>query len=91
MKQIFCQKLQKEAPALTEPPFPGALGEKIYTNISSEAWKMWLAHQTMLINEYRLNLLDPKAREFLRRELEKFCFGQGSEKPEGFNPLDEKN
>lgn len=87
MKQIFCQKLQKESEALSAPPFPGALGEKIYNNISSEAWKMWLTHQTMLINEYRLNLIDPKAREFLRNELEKYFFGEGSEKPEGFKEI----
>lgn len=88
MKTIFCQKLQKEAPALEAPPFPGALGEKIYQNISSEAWQMWLSHQTMLINEYRLNLLDPKAREFLQTELNKYFFGEGSSKPEGFQEIE---
>lgn len=85
MKTIFCQKLQKQAQALDEPPFPGKLGEKVFNNVSSEAWKMWLNHQTMLINEYRLSLLDPKAREFLQNELEKYFFGEGSSKPEGFS------
>lgn len=83
---IFCSKLKKEAEGLKSPPFPGALGEKIYEEVSQPAWKMWLDHQTMLINEYRLSLLDPKAREFLRAEMEKYFFGEGSDKPSGFSP-----
>ena len=65
-------------------PLPGELGEKIFKNISEEAWKLWLAHQTMLINEYRLNVRDQKAIEFLEKELENFLFGDGSEKPPGY-------
>ena len=83
---VHCQKLDKQAPGLAAPPYPGELGEKIYQHISQEAWQMWLGHQTMLINEYRLSMLDPKAREFLTAEMEKFLFGQGSEKPAGFTP-----
>ena len=85
-KQLFCAKLNQEAEAMSAQPFPGALGEKIFNHISKQAWKMWLAHQTMLINEYRLNLMDPKAREFLKEEMEKYFFGEGSDKPSGFNP-----
>lgn len=83
-KTIYCQKLQKEAAALERAPVPGELGQRILNNISAEAWQQWLGHQTMLINEYRLNLLDPKARSFLLQEMEKHLFGEGSEKPEGF-------
>lgn len=82
---IFCKKLQKEAPALKHPPFPGELGNKIFQEISSLAWDMWLSHQTMLINEYRLNLIDPQARSFLKQEMQNFFFGSGSEPPPGFN------
>lgn len=83
---ILCFKLNQEAERLDSPPFPGALGEKIFNQISKPAWKMWLDHQTMLINEYRLSLMDPKAREFLREEMQKFFFEEGSAKPQGFSP-----
>lgn len=86
MTKIFCQKLQKEADAMTFAPLPGTLGEKLLAQISQEAWQQWLNHQTMLINEYRLNMLDAKAREFLQTEMDKFLFGEGSEKPEGYQP-----
>jgi Fe-S cluster biosynthesis and repair protein YggX len=85
---VFCSKLQKEAEALKKPPFPGVLGEKIYTKVSKQAWTMWLAHQTMLINEYRLNLTDAKSRDFLKEEMQKYFFGEGSEKPSGYTEKD---
>lgn len=81
---IFCCKLQQEAEGMQKPPFPGALGERIFNNVSKQAWSMWLSHQTMLINEYRLNLMEVKSREFLKEEMEKYFFGEGSEKPSGF-------
>ena len=81
---IFCEMLKKDAEALDRPPYPGALGERIHQHISKEAWQAWLGHQTMLINEYRLNMLDADARKFLTEEMEKFLFAQGSEKPQGF-------
>ncbi|WP_133131377.1 oxidative damage protection protein [Legionella yabuuchiae] len=84
-KQIFCVKLNREADQMDSPPFPGPLGERIFNHISKQAWGMWLDHQTMLINEYRLSMVDPQARSFLREEMEKFFFGEGSEKPSGFN------
>lgn len=86
-RKVFCLKLQKEANGLTQPPYPGDFGKKIYENISVEAWQQWLALQTMLINEHRLSMVDPKAREFLRKETEKFLFegGEGN-KPDGFTP-----
>lgn len=81
---IECVKLKKQAEGFEQPPYPGELGKKIYAQISKEAWQLWLNHQTMLINEYRLSLIDPKAREFLVQEMQKFLFGSGSEKPAGY-------
>jgi Fe-S cluster biosynthesis and repair protein YggX len=85
-KQVFCSKLKQESEGMDAPPFPGALGEKIFNNISNEAWKMWLSHQTMLINEYRLSLMDAKAREFLLTEMDNFLFNGGSATPTGYTP-----
>lgn len=84
MRMIHCSKLQKNAEGLEKAPLPGARGERIFNHISKEAWGLWLSHQTMLINEYRLNLVDAKARSFLLDEMEKFLFGNGSDKPPGF-------
>lgn len=81
---VHCHKLKKDLPGLSFAPYPGALGQKIFNEISEEAWKLWLGHQTMLINEYRLNSLDPNAKSFLKTEMEKFLFGEGSKKPEGY-------
>jgi Fe-S cluster biosynthesis and repair protein YggX len=81
---VFCTKLKKEALGFEKAPLPGALGERIKNNISQEAWGMWVEHQTMLINEYRLSMIDPKARTYLMQEMENFLFGDGSSKPPGF-------
>lgn len=75
---VFCRKLKKEAPGLSHPPLPSALGDKIYAEISKEAWGLWLKQQTMIINEKRLNLTDPKAREELTHAMEQFLFGENS-------------
>jgi Fe-S cluster biosynthesis and repair protein YggX len=83
---IQCAKLGCEAEALTAPPFPGAQGQRIFENISARAWGEWLKLQTMLINEHRLSPLDPKSREFLAQEREKFLFGTGAEMPTGYVP-----
>lgn len=88
VRTIYCIKLQKEAEGLAQPPLPGELGKKIYEHVSKEAWQQWINHQTMLINEYRLSMIEPKSRTFLLQELEKFLFGQGSEKPAGYVPKD---
>lgn len=85
-RTVFCAKLQKEAEGLPAPTYPGELGKRIYLEISAEAWQLWLAHQTMLINEYRLSLIDPKARTFLKEEMEKFLFSGDYTKPEGYVP-----
>ena len=83
-RTIQCIKLGREAEGLDFPPYPGELGKRIYENVSKEAWQAWLAHQTMLINENRLNPLDAKTRAFLAAEMEKYFFGDGSEKPAGY-------
>lgn len=83
---IHCVKLNREAEGMPQPPIPGEFGKKIYESISIEAWQDWVAHQTMLINENRLSMADPKSRAFIRTEMENFLFGTGSEKPVGFIP-----
>jgi len=86
-RKIFCQKFQEELEGLERPPLPGTMGEKIFNHISKQAWEAWLGHQTMLINEYRLSMIDPKSKAFLATEREKFLFGTGSDKPAGFVPI----
>jgi Fe-S cluster biosynthesis and repair protein YggX len=83
-RQVQCVKLGKEAEGLEAPPYPGELGQRIFENVSKAAWQLWLRQQTMLINENRLSLADPRARKFLEQELEKFFFGGGSALPGGF-------
>ena len=83
-RMVRCVKLGREAEGLERVPYPGELGQRIYDNVSKEAWQKWLGHQTMLINEYRLVPFEPKARKFLVGEMEKFFFGAGSKEPEGF-------
>jgi len=85
-RKVNCILLGKEAEGLDYAPYPGPLGQRIYDNVSKEAWQRWLAHQTMLINEYRLTPMETAARKFLETEMEKFFFGGGSEKPKEFVP-----
>jgi Fe-S cluster biosynthesis and repair protein YggX len=85
-RTVECAKLGRRAEGLDWQPHPGELGKRIYESISKEAWQMWVAHQTMLINEYRLTPIDPKARAFLEGEMEKFLFGGGATPPEGYTP-----
>ncbi len=85
-RMVNCVKLGKEAEGLKMPTYPGELGQKIFANVSNEAWQMWLKHQTMLINEYRLSPIDPKARKLLEGEMEKFFFSDDSAAPEQFVP-----
>lgn len=74
---VHCVKLDKDAPGLPRPPMPGDLGKRIHENVSQEAWQTWLAEQTRLINEYSLQLSDPKARKFLAEQIEEYFFGSG--------------
>ena len=85
-RRVDCVVLGEEAEGLDFQPYPGELGKRIFDNVSKAGWRKWVNHQTMLINEYRLSTIDPKARKFLEGEMEKFFFGGGSDKPEGFTP-----
>jgi Fe-S cluster biosynthesis and repair protein YggX len=83
---VQCAKLGRELPGLESPPFPGEIGEKIYNNISQEAWTMWKDHQVLLINHNGLMMADPRARKFLREEMMAFLFEDTIELPEGWSP-----
>ena len=83
-RMVQCVKLGTEAEGLDYAPYPGELGKRIFESVSKQAWESWVNHQTMLINEYRLTPVDPKARKFLEEEMEKFFFGEGSEVPKEF-------
>jgi len=83
---VQCVVLKREAPGLERVPYPVELGKRIYEHVSKEAWAQWLKQQTMLINEYRLTPIEPKARKFLETEMEKFFFGAGSAAPQGYQP-----
>jgi len=85
-RTVKCVLLGVEAEGLDYAPYPGELGQRIYENVSKEAWQRWLKHQTMLINEYRLTPIEPKARKFLEDEMQKFFFGEGSAAPPDFKP-----
>ena len=86
-RTVQCIKLGREAEGLNKPPYPGDLGQRIFDSVSKEAWQLWLRHQTMLINEYRLTPVDPKARKFLEEEMDKYFFGGGSAMPDQYVPL----
>ena len=85
-RTINCVMLKKDAEGLDFAPYPGELGQRIYDNVSKEAWQRWLGHQTMLINENRLSPMDPKSRKFLEEQMDKYFFGEGAEMPEGYVP-----
>ncbi len=83
---VQCVHLKKEAEGIAFPPYPGELGKRIYDNVCQEAFEMWKKHQTMLVNENRLNLADARARQYLARQMEQFFFGTGADAPAGFVP-----
>jgi Fe-S cluster biosynthesis and repair protein YggX len=83
---VKCVKLSREAEGLDFPPLPGELGKRIWENVSKEAWQMWQAQQTRLINEMRLNLADAKARKYLLEQSEKYFFGGGADEASGYVP-----
>ncbi|MCK4866255.1 MAG: oxidative damage protection protein [Gammaproteobacteria bacterium] len=85
-KMVNCIVLKKEAEGLDKSPYPGELGQRILENASKEAWGMWMKQQTMLMNENKLSPIDPKHRQFLLDEMEKFFFGEGSAKVDGYTP-----
>ena len=83
---VNCVKMKRELEGLDKPPYPGDLGQRVFENVSKEGWAEWLKHQTMLLNEYRLSPIDPKARKFLEEQMDKFFFGDGGESPPEFKP-----
>jgi len=85
-RMVNCVKLGREAEGLDFPPYPGELGRRIFEHVSKEAWKHWLEHQKMLVNENRLNLADRKAREYLAQQMEQHFFGAGAERAAGYVP-----
>lgn len=86
-RTVFCVKFQRELEGLDEVPFEGhPLGQKIYENVSKQAWKMWVEHMKMLMNEYRLNLGTPEAQEFLLQQMDNYFFGPGAAVPENYVP-----
>ncbi len=87
-RTVNCVLLGEEAEGLDYSPYPGDLGQRIYDNVSKQAWQRWLGHQTMLINEYRLTPIEPEAPSFLETEIEKFFFGQVSAAPKEYVPPD---
>ncbi len=87
---VKCVKFQKELPGLEEVPFNTPLGQRIYENVSQEAWGLWREHLKMIINEYRLNLADPQAQEMVAQQMEEYFFGEGAALPPGYVPPQQK-
>ena len=88
--EVFCVKLKKQLPGLDEPPFDTELGQKIYDNVSQEAWGLWKEHLKMIINEYRLSPATPEAQEIIEKQMEQFFFGDGAALPPGYVPPQKK-
>ncbi len=89
-RTVFCQKYQETLEGLDKPPYPGPLGQKIYDSVSKKAWQEWTDHQTMLINEKHLNMMDPASRKFLQEQMQKFLSNESFEQAEGYVPPSEK-
>lgn len=89
-RMVQCVKLGQEAEGLDKPPFKGPLGQRVFENVSKQAWRMWLEHSKMLINEYRLDLTSEHGQKIWYTEMEKYFFGEGSSAPPDFVPEDQK-
>lgn len=85
-RTVQCVKLGREAEGLDAPPFPGALGQRIYDQVSREAWELWKQQMTMLVNEYRLSMANPEAQKMLMEQMEQFFFGEGAQLPPDYVP-----
>ncbi len=85
---VFCVKTKAEGEKLDRPPFPNELGERIFENVSKEGWSLWIAHSTMLINEYRIDVSSRQGTEFLLKQAEEFFFGEGSAAPPDYKPTE---
>jgi Fe-S cluster biosynthesis and repair protein YggX len=85
-RMVKCIKLGREAEGLDFPPYPGELGKRTYEQVSKEAWRQWLEHQKVPVNENRLNLADKKARDYLAQQMEQHFFGRGADVAAGYVP-----
>ncbi|MFN7983962.1 MAG: oxidative damage protection protein [Vicinamibacterales bacterium] len=85
-RTVFCAKLHRELPALDTPPWPGELGQRIYEQVSAEAWRQWEGRMTMILNEYRLMPFQREAQELVQRHMEEFFFGESAALPPGYLP-----
>lgn len=83
-RMVQCIKLKQELPGLDRPPIPGELGKRVFENVSKQAWKMFEDHFKMVMNEYRLNLMDPRTDEIFKQQVVEFLFGNDARKPENF-------
>src|ERR1700735_1830208 len=84
VRMVRCVKLGRELPGLDRIPWKGEIGKRVYDNVSKDAWKMWVEHSKMLMNEFRLNPLDPRSLKIMEEQMEEYFFGQGSKLPEGY-------
>ena len=89
-RKVFCVKLQKELPGLDTPPWPGPLGQRIFDNVSAEAWKLWNERMKMILNEYRLMPWQKEAQELVAKHMEDFFFGENAALPPGYVPPQSK-
>ena len=85
-RMVKCVKFQRELPGLDEPPFDNELGKRIFENVSKDAWKMWLEHMKMILNEYRLNLAERESQQIIKQQMEEYFFGEGSALPPDYVP-----
>jgi Fe-S cluster biosynthesis and repair protein YggX len=90
VRMVKCVKFGREMPGLDRAPWKGELGQRIYDNVSKEAWKMWIEYSKMVMNEYRLNPLDPQSQTVIAEQMEKFFFGEGAQLPPGYVPQKSK-
>jgi Fe-S cluster biosynthesis and repair protein YggX len=85
-RMVKCVKFQRELPGLDEPPFDNELGKRIFENVSKDAWKLWLEHMKMILNEYRLNLAERESQQIIKQQMEEYFFGEGAALPPGYVP-----
>jgi len=86
VRMVHCVKLGRELPGLSEPPWPGELGQRVYENVSAQGWKLWEDRMRMILNEYRLMPWQKEAQDLMAKAMEDFFFGQGAAPPPGFVP-----
>lgn len=88
-RMVMCRKYKQELPGLDRPPYPGPKGQEVFNEVSRKAWDEWQKHQTMLINERRLNMMDPEDRRFIQQERDKFLAGEEYAQADGYVPPSE--